>query len=121
MTLTNLQDPITNSTIITNSQSIFNTSVNGESFNYYIHPGGDITGVGFNNLGNPINQQTVDSSAYESYIVSLFDQIDAVIDLDYANQITPGALLIFMQLPMMAPTRSEPLISGTAGLTLTLK
>ena len=77
---------ITNSTIIANSQAIFNTSVNGESFNYYIHPGGDITGVGFNNLGSPINQQTVDSSAYESYIVSLFDQIDAVIDLDFTRQ-----------------------------------
>ena len=82
-----IETAITNSTIITNSKSIFNTSVNGESFDYYIHPGGDLAIVGFNDFGNPTIQQTISSSAYESYIVSLFDQIDAVIDLDFTRQL----------------------------------
>ena len=77
---------IKNATSINTSKSIFDTPSSGELFFYYIHPGGDVTNVGFDASGSTINQQTLDSSAYESFIVSLFDQIDAVIDLDFARQ-----------------------------------
>ena len=94
MTSKSTENAITNHSLIEGVKSTFNVPVEGEYFRYYIHPGGDIAEVGFDQSGNQEYKQTVDSSAYESYIVSLFDDIDSIIDLDFARQLDHDGTII---------------------------
>ena len=94
MTSKSTENAITNHYLIEGVKSTFNVPVEGEYFRYYIHPGGDIAEVGFDQSGNQTYKQTVDSSAYESYIVSLFNDIDSIIDLDFARQLDHNGTII---------------------------
>ena len=94
MTSKSTENAITNHSLIEGVKSTFNVPVEGEYFRYYIHPGGDIAEVGFDQSGNQAYKQTVDSSAYESYIVSLFNDIDSIIDLDFARQLDHNGTII---------------------------
>ena len=86
MILQATKNAITNADLQGKVKFIFDAPVKGEYFKYYIHPGGDVAEIGFDQSGRNQYKQTVDSSAYESYIVELFSDIDAIIDLDFARQ-----------------------------------
>ena len=111
MTLKATKNAITNADLQGKVKFIFDAPVKGEYFKYYIHPGGDVAEIGFDQSGRNQYKQTVDSSAYESYIVELFSDIDAIIDLDFARQFDYNGTTI----DIYAVT------SGTAGSILITK
>jgi hypothetical protein len=78
-------EAITEPTYVSLIKTIFDISVNGgsEEFFYYIHPGGDLVDIGFDDLGNALpSKQSISSAPYVQYIEALIEYIDSIIDLD---------------------------------------